>query len=207
MAQLDALLSDLANLDAQHDLAGLRRVREQIIQEHPDSEAAAEALYKIGLDLLFRERRLDDAVGRFEEAAKRKVPYWSEAARTSLGLCYYHQHRTQKALLELRKVAYPDTPNAHSVVALAFIETIYENEGNKEEVKRARKDRIGQLEQLASREDNSPAERGFFLYSLGLACRDAGNDNRANEALQQAKALGPDVLGAELYQSVVAALR
>ena len=102
MPKLDDLLSDLANFDAQHDLQGLRKTRETIVSEHPDSEAAVEAMYKIGLDHLFRERDLVAAVARFEEASKRKHPFWSAAARTSLGLCYYHQGRGQKALLELR---------------------------------------------------------------------------------------------------------
>ncbi|MEL6546937.1 MAG: hypothetical protein AAFQ82_20085, partial [Myxococcota bacterium] len=62
MADLESLLNDLANLDAQHDLDGLRKVRQQIIDEHPDTEAAVEASYKVGLDHLFRERDLDAAV-------------------------------------------------------------------------------------------------------------------------------------------------
>ena len=173
MAQLDALLSELANFDAHHDLAGLRRVREQIVAEHPQSEAAVEALYKLGLDLLFRERNLALAMARFEEAAKSKAPFWSDAARTSLGLCLFHQHRSQKALLELRRVAYQEKPSVHTVTALSFVEAIYEAEGNADEVKRARKDRIGQLEQLTKAAGSaSPAERGYFLYLLGLASRD-----------------------------------
>src|SRR3954471_23148803 len=101
MSDLQSLLGELNALDAQHDYDGLRRVREQIVAEHPESDAAVEALYKIGLDLLFRERKLEAAVEKFDEAAKRKQPFWSAAARTSLGLCYYHQRRTQKALFEL----------------------------------------------------------------------------------------------------------
>jgi len=209
MRELDALLSELANLDAQHDLDGLRRVREEIVLAHDDAPAAVEAQYKIGLDLLFRERKLDAAVAKFEEAAKRKAPFWSDAARTSLGLCYFHQQRTQKALLELRKVAYADKANAHSVTALTFIETIYESEGKHDEVKRVRKDRIAQLETLikATPGHELAAERGYFLFQLGLAARDHGDDARATAALNEAKALGPDGLGADLFGAVVAALR
>jgi tetratricopeptide (TPR) repeat protein len=208
MPNLEALLNDLANLDAQHDLEGLRRVREAIVTEHPDSEAAVEALYKIGLDLLFRARDLDSAVIKFEEAAKRKHPYWSGAARTSLGLCLYHQRRTQRALLELRKVAYPEKPNPHSVTALTFLEQIYANEGKRDEVKRIRKDRISQLEDLIrqSREHGEPQVRGFHLYNLGIALRDQGEDARAKAVLEEAKSLGPDTLGADLYRSVIEAL-
>jgi tetratricopeptide (TPR) repeat protein len=208
MAQLDVLSSQLADLEAAHDLDGLRRTREQIVAEHPDSAAAVEALYKIGLDLLFRERKLDEAVARFDEAARRKTPFWSEAARVSLGLCLFHTRRAQKALLELRKVAYPEKPTAHSVTALAFIETIYETENKPDEVKRARKDRIAQLEQLTRPGPAvSAAERGHFLYLLGLACRDQGDDARAVKALEQARALGASVLGADLLRAVGEALR
>lgn len=208
MANLESLLNDLANLDAQHDLEGMRRIREQIVDEHPESEAAVEALYKIGLDALFRGRDLGAAVEKFEEAAKRKHPFWSAAARTSLGLCYYHQKRTQKALFELRRVAYPEKPSAHSVTALAFLEQIFEAEGKGEEAKRVRKDRVSQLELLIqeAREQGLAQERGFHLFTLGLALKDQGETARATAVLEEAKALGPQVLGADLYRSVLEAL-
>jgi tetratricopeptide (TPR) repeat protein len=208
MAGLESLLNDIANLDAQHDLDGLRRIREQIVAEHPDSDAAVEAQYKIGLDLLFRQRDLAGAVAKFEVAAQHKHPYWSAAARTSAALCYYHQKRTQKAVFELRKVAYPEEPNAHSVTALAFLETIFANEGQRDEVRRVRRDRVGQLEELArlSRERNLLSDRGYYLYLLGLALRDQGEDGRANALLEDVKNLGPEILGADLYRSVLEAL-
>ena len=208
MPNLESLLNDLANLDAQHDLEGLRKVRDQIVTEHPQSEAAVEALYKIGLDLLFRARDLGAALLKFEEAAKRKHPFWSPAARTSLGLCLYHQKRTQRALLELRKVAYPEHPTAHSVTALTFLEQIYATEGSRDEVQRIRKDRINQLEELirTSREQGEPQARGFYLFNLGIALRDHGEEARAKAVLEEAKNLGPEQLGADLYRSVVEAL-
>jgi len=209
MANLENLLNDLANLDAAHDLDGMRRVREQIVEEHPDSDAAVEALYKLGLDFLFRQRSLPSAVQSFETAAKRKHPFWSAAARTSLGLCYYHQKRLQKALFELRRVAYAKEPTPHSVTALAFLENIFSEEGQPEEVGKVRKERIGQLERLVAenREAKGPlGERGHHLYQLGLAYRDSGDDEKGIAALEEAKGLGPDVLGADLFRTVVGAL-
>lgn len=205
MADLESLLNDLANLDAQHDLDGLRRVREQIVEHHPDSNEAAEALYKLGLDSLFRQRDIESAVGQFTLAAKRKVPFWSEAARTSLGLCYFHLKKTQKALFELRRVAYPDVPTHHSVTALTFIETIYTEEKNKAEAEKARKDRIGQLHKLveATRDPTQSAERGLYLYQLGMALMDGGEKAEARKAFEEAKGLGPDAIGADLFRSVV----
>lgn len=209
MTDLESLLKELGKLDTHHDLDGLRRVREQIVAEHPESDAAVEALYKIGLDLLFRERKLDAAVEKFDDAAKRKQPFWSAAARTSLGLCYYHQRRTQKALFELRKVAYAKTPSVHSVTALAFIENIFDTEGKSEDAVRVRKDRILQLEQViqVSRDGKAdPAARGYNLYQLALALRDQHEPERAKATLEEAKALGQAVLGADLYRSVTDAL-
>lgn len=208
MAKLESLLNDLANLDAQHDLEGMRRIREQIVDEHPDSEAAVEAIYKIGLDLLFRERHLGAAVEKFAEAAKLKHPFWSAAARTSFGLCLYHQRRVQKALFELRKVAYPEQATVHSVTALAFMEQIFADEGQPDEVTRVRKDRISQLETLITeaREAGRAQERGFHLYILGLALKDHGEEGRGQAVLDEAQGLGPDVLGADLFRAVVEAL-
>ena len=209
MATLESLLSELARLDAEHNHVELRRVREQIIAEYPDSEEAVEALYKAGLDLLFHERDFERAVERFAEAAKHKHPFWSAAARTSLGLCFYHQGRNQKALFELRRVGYPETPSVHSVTALAFIEQIFQNEGRLDEVMRVRKDRISQLEKLTSTSGGGGAgseQRGYHLYVLGLAYRDAGEVDKSRKTLEQAKALGPDKLGADLYRTVLDAL-
>ncbi len=209
MATLQSLLKDLADLEGQHDLDGMRRAREQIAEEHPDSDEAAEALYKVGLDLLFRDRQLDAAVEKFEEAAKLKQAFWSAAARTSLGLCLYHQGRNQKALFELRKVAYVKVPNVHSVTALAFIENIFETEGKGDEVLRVRKDRISQLEHVIQQNRDSkgdPSERGYHMHQLGVALKDQQDDARARAVLEEAKGLGPQVLGAELYRSIVDAL-
>jgi tetratricopeptide (TPR) repeat protein len=207
MPSLEELMQELAALDAKHDLDGLRRVREQIVAEHGATEPAVEALYKIGLDLLFRERKIDLAVDKFSEAAKRKQPFWSDAARTSLGLCYYHQRRTQKALLELRKVGYVETPNAHSITALAFIENIYLSEANRAEAAKARKDRIGQLEHLIKTLGKGKVgERGYYMFQLGLALKDSGDDERAKAILSEAKGYGPDQLGADVYRSILDAL-
>lgn len=210
MAELQSLLNTVAHLDTLQDFDGLRAAREQIVVEHPGSDAAVEAAYKIGLDLLFRARNFDGAVVQFELAAKAKQPFWSAAARTSLGICYYHQRRSQKALFELRKVAYAKEVSTHSVTALAFIENIFETEGKADDASRVRLDRIKQLEQLAEACRGKPAqtaERGYHLYQLGLALKDNHEDQRAHEIWQNASELGVKALGEDLYKSVVEGLR
>ena len=209
MADLPSLLTTLAELDAQHDLAGMRRVREQIALEHPESDAAVEALYKIGLDVLFRDRELDLAVAQFIKAAQGHQPFWSAAARTSLGLCYYHQRQVQPAVFELRKVAYAKTPTLHSVTALAFLENIFLQEDQTSEAAQVRKERIGQLEQLIihnRKAQGLATERGYYLYLLGLAYFDQADTQKATAALLEAKKMGSQVLGADLYRNVCDAL-
>ena len=209
MATLESLLTELAALDAQQDFDEMKRLREQIVRDHSEADEAVEALYKLGLDALFRQRALPAAIEFFKEAADRKHAFWSAAARTSLGLCFYHQRKFQKAVFELRRVGYTKTPTAHSVSALTFLHSILEEEGKLEEAGRVLKERISQLEGLieVSREESgSAADRGYNLYMLGLSYRDFGEVEKGNEALEEAKNLGPDVIGAELYASVVDAL-
>ena len=50
------------------------------------------------------------------------------------------------------------------------------------------------------------ADRGYYLYLLGLALRDQGEDGRAKAVLEDAKNLGPETLGADLFRSVLEAL-
>jgi len=207
--ELKQLTETLAVHEKNHDIDGLRSVREQIARDYPESPEAVEAHYKLGLDALFHKRDLAIAVQYFEQAVKGKQAFWAQAARTSLGLCYYHQKRTQKALFELRKVGYSDPPTAHSITALSFIEHIYGQAGEKEEVQRVRKDRISQLETVieACKHSHQHAERGYHMYTLGLALLDQGDDVEAKIVLEDTKNLGPDLLGAELYKSVVEALK
>lgn len=204
MAELDVLLQELVAADEAEDLNTLRTLREQIVEEHPTSEAAVEALYKIGLDLLFRERNLDGAVDKFVEAAKLKHPFWSAAARTSLALCYHRQKRTQKALLELRKVAYVEEPSSHSITALTFLETILQSDNNSSEAARVRKDRIAQLEKLLQvhQKDTNSSVRGFYMYQLAIALRDNGDAERSKKLLLEVKAMGPQALDAATFQAV-----
>jgi tetratricopeptide (TPR) repeat protein len=185
----------------------MRRVRERLVSEHPQSDAAAEAHYKVGLDAMFRERDLVTALAQFKLAVARKHAFWSAAARTSLALCHYHQNKTQKALFELRKVALVDAPNVHSVTALSFMETIFANAGNLEEVSRNRQERIKQLEKLLAQPGVSPQDQGHFLVQLAEAHELERNFSEAKGFYQRAQALGPDKLGADRYRAVVDAMR
>ena len=204
MAELEGLLKQLADQEAAGDTEGMWKTRESIFAQHPDTEEAVEAQYKAGLHCLFHVRDMDQAVEHFQAAAKKKHPYWSLAARTSLGICLFHQGRAQKALFELRRVGFTETPNDHSVTALAFMETIHGVDGQMDELGRVRAERMKQLRVLidASRETKDQ-NLGQHLFSLATALVDDGDLEGARASLEEAKQLGPDVLGAELYSAVV----
>jgi tetratricopeptide (TPR) repeat protein len=203
MADLEGLLKELDQQEAAGDLEGLWKTRQVIVANFGNTPEAVEAAYKVGLHYLFHLRDLDQAVTHFQAAAKHKDPYWSLAARTSLGICLFHQGRGQKALFELRRVGFTETPNDHSVTALAFMETIHAVEAQMDELNRVRTERIKQLYVLI--EESRPSKDQTFgqhLFSLATALVDEGDLKAAKACLDEAKELGPDVLGAELYSAV-----
>jgi len=203
MSELSELKDELDRLEVNKDYTAMAALRERIVAEHSESEEAVEALYKLGLHSLFYERALGPATERFELAAKKKHEYWSAAARTSLGICYYHQGRGQKALFELRRVGYSEVPTEHTITALSFMETIHANEAEEEEMVRVRQERIKQLRSLIADMRSEPSvDFGQYLFSLAAALHDEGDHDDASAALGEAQKLGPEVLGAELYQAV-----
>ena len=210
MPDLPALVEELAHHEPSMDHAAMRRVREAIVAEYPGTPEAAEARYKVGLDALFRERDIAGACGHLEEAAKSGHPYWGAAARTSLGLCYYHQKRLQKALFELRKVASVKEPGANSVVAAMWMERLLLQDGQAAEAQKARAQRIEQLRTLLAPATHPPlelAERGAYLYQLGCALIDHGEKLEGRRVLEEARALGPQVLGPDVARGVAEALK
>jgi tetratricopeptide (TPR) repeat protein len=210
MQNIEDLLNNLANLDALHDFEAIQKLRENLIANFPESDEAVEAQYRLGLDFLFRQRDIQLAMKSFEAAVNRKHAYWSPAARTSLGLCYYHQKRTQKAFFELRRVAFIAEPTIHSVTALTFLDNIYTETGDTEEASRARTERIKQLEKLVHK-NTEPSKklsaRGHYLFQLAVAYRDDGRDIDAKKFLEEARDLGPETLGADLYRAVIDMLK
>lgn len=207
MSDLEALLNDLANLEAQADLDGLRQARQQIVDQHPDSDQAAEAQYKIGLDLLFRNRDIPAAIECFKAAIKKKHPYWSPAARISMALCLYRQGSAQKAIFELRKSAFPEDPTPNSITALTFIELIFDETGKKEEAQRARKDRISQLKRILKLiAADEPQSRAHFLHQLGMEYQRDANHDKAEALFQEALDFGEEAIGTELFTAISASM-
>ena len=105
MASLKDLERDLARALKAGDLDQIASVRRTIASGFADTPAAAEANYRLGLDLLFRTKNVDEAAAHLREAAKTKAAPWSIAARVSLGLVMLRQGKAQQAIFELRRVA------------------------------------------------------------------------------------------------------
>ena len=204
MSEINPLLNELNALAEQGDLDGLRRVREQVVLEHSESEAYAEAAYKLGLDRLFRDRDMAGATEAFQLAIDNKHEVWSKAARTSLGICMYHRGQPQKAFFELRRVGYTETPCDHSLAALAFLEVMHQQDGDNDSADRVRSERIRQLTALVSRDKSMPSQQlGANLFALAGALREQNETEAATAALTQAHSLGSEMLGSELYEAVV----
>lgn len=197
-----AWLADIERADRAKDHTALRQARQGLVSQHPQTDSAAEAYYKLGLDQLFTARNIILAVDYFEAAVKCRHAFWSPAARTSLGLCLLQQKRHQKALFELRKVGYVKDPSMHSVLALAFIEAVLLTDGQADEAQRVRKDRIAQLEQLSASyraNQGKGSELAVLLGQLSQAYGDAGQKERAQATMAEARAAGSSgqVLGME----------
>ena len=204
MATIEELQEQLAALEEQGNLEGVRKTRELFLQEHGDDTAAAEIFYKSGLDALFNQHDLKSAMEYFASAIALKDSYWSAAARISQAIGIYRQGDIQKALFELRKAAYPEEPNGNSIAALAFIEYIFEEQNNQEELQRTRKDRISQLKALAKEADPDFGGelKGFYLKELGQEYIRNKDTDLAAKRFNEALALGEDVIGSDLFAEI-----
>lgn len=204
---LQELVERVAQALAQDDFDAARDARRELYAAYPDSDEAAEACYRLGVDSLFRARDMDAAMAHFDQGAARRHPYWSAAARTSLALCYAQQKRLQKALFELRKVALVKEPSAHSVAALTWMETLLAEDGQAQEAGKARTLRVAHLRALLEGDGLSAADRGGYLYQLGCALLDGNEKAEGRRVLQQARALGPQALGPDVAAGVAEALK
>ena len=208
MESQDAILQKIETCVARRDKDAMQAARAELVELYPESGGASEAWYKLGLHALMVDHDMDRALECFVNSCRRKDSYWSLAARTSMGICMYHQGQVQKSLFELRKVGYVESPNIHSVTALAFIETIESAEGRSHEVKTVRNERIKQLMKLVqAKRRSADRELGEFLLSLGKALKCDGHFAEAQSFLEQAKGLGEELLGRALLKSVVVELR
>jgi len=87
MAELESLQTDLNKALDADDLDSADALRKTILTQYPEHEAAAKAGHRLGLSMMMRHKKLEEAVELFQNAANH--PSGSEAtlaARVSLAL-------------------------------------------------------------------------------------------------------------------------
>jgi tetratricopeptide (TPR) repeat protein len=188
MAALKDLLRDLARALESKDLDQVAAVRRTIAAGFPETPEGAEARYKLGLDALFRSKKLDDAADHLREAAKAKAPPWSTAARVSLGIVLLSQGKPQQALFELRRVAGQKPPSIHSAQASGLAVMALRTMGNAAEAERARKAQLDLLKGLTQSADAETKALAHFM--LGMEHKFDGDRRPAKDHLEKAIQLG-----------------
>jgi tetratricopeptide (TPR) repeat protein len=171
---LKDLERDLARALEQGDADRVSQARRQIAEQHPDTAAAAEASFRLGMHTLFAELDLAAAAEHFRQASKVKGSPFASAARVSLGITLFRQGKHQQAVFELRKVAGQKPPTLAGAQALSFVAMIQRQVGPAAELERTRGELTKLLTQLTQ---GSKEESG--LAHLMLAAEHKGDGRRA----------------------------
>lgn len=188
MASLDALRGDLDRALELKDYDAAASVRRAIAQLFPDSSAGAEAEYKLGLDALFRQQKLDAAADHFRAATKAKVPAWGLPARLSLGLVLLRQDKPQQALFELRRVASAEPPTVLSAQAAGLVVIALTEQSKPTDADRARQQHRRILDRLTKHATGVDQALAWFM--LGMEKKFDGDRPGAREAFDSALAQG-----------------
>ncbi len=204
MTTLPDLLERMKVCEQKGDLGGIVKLRAQIARDFPNTSEAAEALFRLGVYLLFIENQPDAAKQTFEDAIKIKDPNWSKAARVSLASLYVREQKMQKALLELRKaVSDKDPPSIHTVSALSIMEAIHEEAEAHGEARKAKEEKVKHLRTLVeqARTENDDGALAFFAFSLAQELVMLGTPASAKVLLSEVIGMGAVRAGQGMIQS------
>ena len=183
MATLAELLRDLERALTQGDQESAQSVRRTIVDGHPDSVAAAEAAYRMGLSALFGQRDMEAASTWMRRGAQSKIEPWASASRVALGVFLARLGKTQQAAFELRKVASGTPVTALSLQAAGLLVLAFRDAGQREQAERAREKQL----ELLARHSSGPGELGALAsYMLGMEHLHAGDRKRAGVSLHRA---------------------
>lgn len=185
MAELKDLLRDLTRALEANDHAASAAVRRTIVENHGGQPEAAEAGFKLGLHLLFKERDIDGAVSVLRGAAKAKHPVWSPQARISLGQLLMRQGKHQQAVFELRRVAGSTQATLVSAQAAGLVVIALREAQQGPQAERARAQYLDILERLTDGE-GSDVERALAQHMLGLEHKHDGRRDLARPLLAAA---------------------
>lgn len=171
----------------------IRDARKAIVAAHPESEAAGEAQFRLGLDALFLGQDLDAAAEHFRAATKSKASVHAMPARTSLGLVLLRQGKHQQAVFELRRVGAQKPPSLAAAQALSWVALSFRQQKNGAEADRARAEQLKVLESVAAGTD--PAAAAIANVLLGAEHKHDGRRDLATKHLKAAlahKTLDPE---------------
>lgn len=171
------------------DEAEVRRLREAIIRDRPESPLAAECHFRLGLEALFSRRDLDAAAEHFRAAGRLKHAPWSESARLSLASILMRQGRTQQAIFELRKVVARTPESLLTAQAYGMMTLFLSQSGQTEAADRAQKAHHALLRRLQT-DLASAADRASATYLLGEELLLLGQRAEALAAFESAIASG-----------------
>ncbi|MCB9654695.1 MAG: hypothetical protein H6729_11255 [Deltaproteobacteria bacterium] len=204
MADLKALLLDLERALSSNDLGQIASVRRTIVEGHPESEAGAEASYRLGLDALFIRRDLKEAEDYFRRATKAKSPTWSPSARMSLGSVLLHAGKIQQAIFELRRVASVSPPTILSVQAKGLLALAFHKNRQPKESERVRDECKTSLRAMSDVSPLTP-DGALAAWMLGMELKFDGDRLGARACLK--KALDAQLLPADAKASAERALK
>lgn len=199
---LKDLERDLARALEKNDLDAAASVRRTLVQAHGETEAGAEASYKLGLDALFRQRNMDAAAECFRTATKVKSA-WSLMARSALAMVLLRQGKAQQAVFELRRVAGTTPPTLISASAWGLLVLALKESKQLKEVEKARGEHMKALARLA----DTAAGEDRALASFMLAMEHKYNGEREPAKKYMLRALEGTALPAEERRQAQAALK
>jgi hypothetical protein len=173
MSDQNALLEAIQAPENQENPEALDSLREQYIAAAPNSPEATEARYRLGLSLLFRHKKMDQARELLKAAASDKKHPVAPEARVNYALLLHAQKKRQQAIFELRKLLGPGVaPSMHTASALDFLSLLLRESGARpEDVHKIETQRRDHLEALANGETD-PFEKAHWLLRLATAFAD-----------------------------------
>jgi tetratricopeptide (TPR) repeat protein len=175
-SNLEELCADLAHALREKDAARINEIRSQLGEAHSQSDAGAEANFRLGVSGLMAGQDVDQAIARLRQAAKAKHPTWTPQARLSLGLLLKAQGKEQQALFELRKVAMLKTASLASAQALGFMVIMQEDAGQNEEAKRTRSQHHQLLSKLIEGSESEISSLAHYMLGMDLKYTGARQD-------------------------------
>ncbi|MBI4818178.1 MAG: hypothetical protein HY791_18085 [Deltaproteobacteria bacterium] len=188
MADLEELKKDLARTLKLKDDERVAEVRRTIGDAFPETPAGAVANYKLGLYLLMKLGKVDEAIERFRLVTTHKDKVYGPIARVTMAQLLFKRGKSQQAIFELRKAASASPPTVTSVQAHAFLVIFLTELKKKDEAARAKKDHLAALEALAGRDDVEASSYGHFM--LGLELLHEGRKPDARTRLESALSRG-----------------